>query len=116
MKIKTESKNFIDWEILNYKSPKRFYDCNETKLFGSKRYCNISFGKGKKMDFTVTPCREFPGPADYDPGKFKVNDSPINKRKKDMKLKTDHLNFIDSKIINDKSPILICNQEIKTQH
>lgn len=104
MKIKTDNKNFIDWEILNYKSPKQFYDCNETKLFGNKRFCKISFGKGKKTDFTVTPCREFPGPADYDPGKFKCNDSPSTSKKNCMKIKTDIPNLNNCEIFNNKSP------------
>ena len=108
MKIKTDNKNFIDWEILNYKSPKKFYDCNETKLFGSKRFCNISFGKGKKTDFTVTPCREFPGSADYDPGKFKFNDSPSNKKKNSLNIKPEHLSLNASEIVNDKSSKLAC--------
>lgn len=85
--IKGESKNYIDNEIDRCQSPKKMYfpDFNSVE---ENRYRKISFGKGKKFDFTITPSKDNPGPGQYESETKKT--STIKKKLKEIGKNNNH--------------------------
>lgn len=65
LRIKGKIGNFIDDEIKNDQSPKKYYYPN-TDSTKNLRYSSVGFGMGEKFDFTNTPVAENPGPGQYE--------------------------------------------------
>ena len=63
--IKGKQMTFIDEEIRNDQSPKKFYFPN-TNCTKNNRFQGVSFGMGKKFDFTNSPVKHYPGPGQYE--------------------------------------------------
>lgn len=71
MIIKGKNKDFIDEIVENDQSPKKFY-FPAAKNTENQRFSGISFGKGRKFDFTSNPCKDYPGPGQYEGFREKV--------------------------------------------
>lgn len=79
--IKGKKKDFIDEIISQNNFQKRYFLSDIDETTRNQRYNSITFGKGTKFDFTLSPTKNNPGPGTY------KTFSDVMKKEKKIKMK-----------------------------